>query len=147
MATLQIIVKNGDMQNGDDFTPETPQTPQTPIPAPDNKDKTNDRKNRANLGIVGMIAGQALSYTTSNVGKWTGDSRLQAKINMGMNAVGLGVAFAVNPVLGAISLTSMVVTSSLDRMWQNNEEQLRLQGQRARNGYSDIKSIFTSRRH
>ena len=47
---------------------------------PSSEAANNIRKTKA-IGVSAMIGSRSLSYVSSNVGKWTGNSRNQTKIN------------------------------------------------------------------
>ena len=96
--------------------------------------KANNKKSNASV-VAKMMAMRSVSYATSNIGKWTGNSRNQETVNNMKTAVGYGVAFATNPFLG-LAVVSMdaittIVDYSYERKWekiQANQKQLRTGG-------------------
>jgi len=81
-----------------------------------------------------LVAMRAVSYTTSNIGKWTGNTRAQNVINGAKTAVGYGIAFAVNPLLGAVTVGLDGVTTVLDYAYENKWQNIRSAQAQARAG-------------
>ena len=50
---------------------------------------------------------QAVNYSTSNIGKWTGNSHYQQAINNGMQAADFGIMAITNPWQAAISIAQV----------------------------------------
>lgn len=95
--------------------------------------KNNSSKSTA--GVIGtMVAMRSINYVTSNVGKWTGNSRNQQTVNNIKQLMGYGIAFAVNPVLGAVSVALDGVTHALDYAYERKWEQIRVEQAQARTG-------------
>ena len=95
--------------------------------------KNNSSKSTA--GVIGtMVAMRSINYITSNVGKWTGNSRNQQAVNNVKQLIGYGIAFAVNPVLGAVSVALDGVTHALDYAYERKWEQIRVEQAQARTG-------------
>lgn len=122
-TTYEIIIKDetgkgvGTNVSGDDNT--TPQQPDKPQPQPkpltpdnnDSKEKASDfnAKFLAKLGYD-MVN----DFVISRVGQYTRDSLTQQKINAVSSVASNSMAFAVNPVLGGISLATSIVSKSID---------------------------------
>ena len=70
-----------------------------------------------------MIAMRSINYATSNIGKWTGNTSNQTTINNVKTAIGYGMAFAVNPVLGAITVALDGATNAIDMFYENRKNQ------------------------
>lgn len=82
---------------------------------------------------------RAVNYTTSNIGKWTGNSHNQTIVNNVKTMIGYGIAFAVNPVLGAVSVAFDGLTYALDhayeQRWNNIKERENLVRIGGKGGY------------
>lgn len=87
----------------------------------------NKKMSKALMG-ASMIGSQALNYTTSNVGKWTGDSRAQKQINNVNQVVALGMMAYVNPYVAIATMAINVGTTALDeayeRKWDTRKSNL-----------------------
>lgn len=95
--------------------------------------KTNSSKSMA--GVVGtMIAMRSINYVTSNVGKWTGSTRNQQVVNNVKQLIGYGVAFAVNPILGAVTVALDGVTNALDYAYERKWEKIRVEQAQVKTG-------------
>lgn len=81
-----------------------------------------------------LVVLRAVNYTTSNVGKWTGNSRTQNIINGAKQALGYGIAFAVNPILGAVTVGLDGVTTVLDYAYENKWNNIKAEQAQARAG-------------
>lgn len=96
---------------------------------------------------VYSVAKSISNQVLSNVGTYTGNSHNQTKVNNVMQGVGLGMLAYANPY-AAIATAAIQVGSTI---YQENRRQkmetISMSNARARNGYSDSKSILTSRRH
>ena len=71
-----------------------------------------------------MIAMRSINYATSNVGKWTGNSSYQNQINVAKQAIGYGMAFAINPILGAVTVALDGATNAIDMIYENKKNQV-----------------------
>lgn len=73
------------------------------------------------MAVATMIGTQALSYTTSNIGKWTGSSRTQQNINNALEVVSIGaMAYASMPIALAyvgINLAKTAIDTSYEQRW------------------------------
>lgn len=81
-----------------------------------------------------LVVLRAVNYTTSNVGKWTGNSRAQNIINGAKQALGYGITFAVSPFLGAVTLGLDGVTTVLDYAYENKWQNIKSAQAQARVG-------------
>lgn len=145
MATIKIQLGSGSGNVGNNDSQST-NSFQTPTNQP--KANAGVSKNKSMAIAAGTaILTKTIDYTTSNIGKWTGNSQKQQVVNNIKELFGVGMAFAVNPVLGGINLALSVGTRAIDEQWRLQMEQKNLSQLRARNGYTDTKSILTSRRH
>ena len=71
-----------------------------------------------------MVAMRSINYATSNIGKWTGNSSNQAQVNIAKQMVGYGMAFAINPILGALTIAMDGATNAIDMAYENKKNQL-----------------------
>jgi|LGVF01.2.fsa_nt_gb hypothetical protein len=88
-----------------------------------------DAKTRSEIIKAGAISGalligkEAWSFATSNIGKYTGDAKLQQKVNKALEYVGYSALIAASPVIGSISLIASKTNDLLDlqyqRKWDN----------------------------
>lgn len=81
-----------------------------------------------------MVLMRSINYTTSNVGKWTGSNRLQNQINNTKQLIGYGVAFAVNPVLGAVTVAMDGLTNVIDYAYEDKWNRIKSEQAVARSG-------------
>lgn len=79
--------------------------------------KANDRSNMIAAAAT-YTAMQTLSYTTSNIGKYTGNQKIQTTINNAKRVASYGVAWAANPYLGLAVVAMDGATSIADYMWE-----------------------------
>lgn len=95
--------------------------------------KSNQAATTMNV-IATMTAKRTISYVTSNVGKWTGNSRNQNIVNNVSRAVSYGMAMAVNPYLGMAVVALDGLTYAFDYMYENKWNQIREQQALIRTG-------------
>jgi hypothetical protein len=81
-----------------------------------------------------MVLMRSINYTTSNVGKWTGSNRLQNQINTTKQLIGYGVAFAVNPILGAVTVAMDGFTNVIDYAYEDKWNRIKSEQAQARSG-------------
>ena len=81
-----------------------------------------------------MIAMRSINYATSNVGKWTGNSSYQNQINIAKQAIGYGMAFAINPILGAVTVALDGATYIADYAYEQKWNTIKSQQAQARAG-------------
>lgn len=88
----------------------------------------DSKKSSKLLTAATMIGSQALNYTTSNVGKWTGDSRNQTKINNIGQLVTLGAMAYASPYLAlavaAINIGTTVADELYEQKWDTRRSNL-----------------------
>lgn len=95
--------------------------------------KANDKNNM--IAAAGTYAAmRTLSFVTSNIGKYTGDQRLQSNINKAKQISSYGVAFATNVYLGAALVALDGASSFADYMWERKWDEIRSQVRMTRNG-------------
>lgn len=93
--------------------------------------------------VVKTVSNQILA----NVGTYTGDSKAQTKINNIQTAVGLGIIAYMSPTAALTTAAISTVSTVRNEIRRQKMEDISLYNQRAKNGYSDSKSILISRRH
>lgn len=77
---------------------------------------------------------RSVNYTTSNIGKWTGNQHNQAIVNNMKSVIGYGMAFAVNPILGAVSVAFDGLTYMADYAYEQKWDRIKSQQAQARAG-------------
>ena len=137
-------IKDGQVNRVEEVTSE--ESSVSPVAKPKEQGKESKWQSLANSVVVAEGKRYAM-LALSNVGRYTGNSLLQARINNTIEAVGLGVVAVTNPALALTSATFSVVQTTINETFRRKEEQVSLASARLRNGYTDAKSITTSRRH
>lgn len=92
------------------------------------------------------IAMQAVSYATSNVGKWTGNSHTQQVVNNGMQAIDLGVMMYTNPGQAALTIVTSASTTLLNNAWEQKWDKRASNQNMARLGYSSTGEVVGRKR-
>ena len=70
------------------------------------------------LAVATMIAQQTFNYMTSNIGKWTGSTRLQTGINNAMQVVSIGAMAYINPWLAVANVGVNIATTAMDTAYE-----------------------------
>lgn len=87
-----------------------------------NEQASNNKNNSMLVAAGAMVAMRSVSYATSNVGKWTGNSRNQQVVNDVQKGLSYAMAFAANVYVGiatvAFDVGSTAINSAFDRYWQ-----------------------------
>ena len=87
-----------------------------------NEQASNNKTNSMLVAAGAMVAMRSVSYATSNVGKWTGNSRNQQVVNDVQKGLTYGMAFAANVYLGiatvAFDVGSTAINYAFDYYWQ-----------------------------
>ena len=95
--------------------------------------KENNKKSNAAV-VAKMVAMRSVSYATSNIGKWTGNSRNQNMMNTAKQTIGYGMALASNPWLGMAVIAMDGITNMIDYAWEMNKDKNRVNQVNARTG-------------
>ena len=74
--------------------------------------------NSKGLAIASMVAQQTFNYMTSNVGKWTGSTRLQTGVNNAMQLVSIGAMAYINPWLAVANVGINIATTAIDTTYE-----------------------------
>lgn len=96
--------------------------------------------------VVGFQISNSISnYVSSRLGEWAGDDLISINFNNASTLINYGSLIAFNPVLGTISVAAQGTSFFLEQYRKEQKESISLNQQRSRNGYTDTKSILTSR--
>ena len=146
---------------GQVVVPSTPSTPQespnrpyTPTsnvinlnPAIESEAARISVSSTAAIAYLVQNVKQAGSMALSNVGKYSGSNQTQTSVNNLLQGAGLMFALYKSPIAALTASAFSITQTILDERFRRKEESLQLSITRSRNGYSDAKSILTSRRH
>ena len=97
--------------------------------------------------IAMQIGSQSLNYMLSNVGKYRGNTYRQVTLDNKIQGVSLATMFAASPTAGIMASITNIMQTVLEESFKRKQEQVDLSVRRAKNGYSDLSSIVSSRRH
>lgn len=148
MAQIDVVVKD---ETGHESTTAIGNNANTPQKAANNVDPKNQsaKNNKANskaLAAASMIGSQAFRYVTSNIGKWTGNSRNQTAVNNAMQVVSLGAMTYVN-VYAALAVAAIQVgTTVADNYYEQKWQERKANARRLRAGYNIDGSISGGRK-
>lgn len=109
-----------------------------------NKEMISLRK--LNFQASKAVVMQAVNYSTSNIGKWTGNSHYQQVINNGMQAVDFGIMAITNPWQAAISIATGTSTTLLNNLWEQKWDKRASSQNMARLGYSSTGEVVGRKR-
>lgn len=103
------------------------------------QESTNQRESVAGARSMAQIlavttAKRSINYLTSNVGKWTGNSRNQRQVDAFKTAVGYGIAFSMNPLLGVATVAMDGLTNVLDYVYEQRNDRARVDNYNVRTG-------------
>lgn len=147
MADIKVIVKDETGQQTTTLgnTPTTSQEASAKLD-PKNASSKQTKKTNKTLAVASMIGHRALSYTTSNVGKWTGNHNNQAYVNAAQEAVGIGIAAYVNPYLAIAVVAMKLGTTAIDSAYVNEQERLKSNNRLLRGGYTNSGEVLGGRK-
>ena len=74
--------------------------------------------NSKGLAVATMIAQQTFNYMTSNIGKWTGSTRLQTGVNNAMQVFSIGAMAYVSPVIAVANVGINLATTAMDTAYE-----------------------------
>ena len=93
---------------------DQPSSTATPIQEkPNIANKTANLKTIAAVGLIANAGRQVFMSTLGQVGTITGNQQLQRNINKITTLGGITAAFAVNPIVGTLTLTTTAITDSI----------------------------------
>lgn len=93
-----------------------------------------------------MVGQQAIRYTTSNIGKWTGNSRSQKSFNNMQEVIGLGVMAYTNPYLAIATVGVKMATTMVDSIFDAKWDNIRTNANAKRAGYSSYNELVGRKR-
>ena len=108
---------------------------------PKNEASTQTKKDSQVMVVAGMVASRSFNYITSNVGKWTGNSRNQETVNNIRQVASLGASAVVSPWLTLAMAGMQLGTTAMDTSYQLKLDEINARGRRLRAGYSDDNTI------
>lgn len=103
---------------------------------PKNETAKDNKKSSEALAVASMIASRSFNTVTSNVGKWTGNSRNQDTVNNVRTVVGISSSAFISPVLAVAVAGIQVGSTAIDAVLTNRLEEQRANFRRLRAGYS-----------
>lgn len=106
----------------------------------------HSKKESQGLAVASMVATRTFSYVTSNVGKWTGNSRNQDTANNISSVANIGIAMTVNPYLGLAVAAFQIGTTAADAAYTNWSEGIKAQTRLTRAGYTSLNEIIGGRK-
>ena len=113
---------------------------------PKNEASTQTKKDSQVMVVAGMVASRSFNYITSNVGKWTGNSRNQETVNNIRQVASLGASAVVSPWLTLAMAGMQLGTTAMDTSYQLKLDEINARGRRLRAGYSDDNTILGGRK-
>lgn len=113
---------------------------------PRNEASTQSKKDSQVMVVAGMVASRSFNYITSNVGKWTGNSRNQETVNNIRQVASLGASAVVSPWLTLAMAGMQLGTTAIDTSYQLKLDEINARGRRLRAGYSDDNTIIGGRK-
>lgn len=135
------IILDGQAEQGTVASPERVDEPNIEQPTQQKQTATGQSAGKSAAVILGtQIAKQAVSYASSRVGEWTGNTQTQRLIDLTGQLATYGVAIAVNPAIGLTMLGINVATSSIDYFYNRSKENLSLGVMRSRAGVTQNRS-------
>ena len=145
---------NSSIEDGIPSQPTNPYSQTTNLKKKNAAVNTNSNNSSpASITEIGAVtylvstAKQAGSMALANVGRYTGSVQNQVKVNNVMQTIGLGVALYTHPIAALTSIAFSATQTIMDENFRQKQESMQLSLSRARSGYTDTKSILTSRRH
>lgn len=126
MAKIEVVIKD---QTGQQ-TVNVPSTPKAQGTTPQDMNKktkqSKDNQKSAALSAVAVMGlSRTASYVTSNVGKWTANTRNQNIVNNVNKVFGYGAMAMANPYIAiaavALDIGTTAVDYSINKHWQDKE--------------------------
>jgi phage gp29-like protein len=144
MAELKVIITDETSKEQVNLNkPNSSNTQSTTIKTPE----TNQNKSSSKgLAVAAMVGQSALNYTTSNIGKWTGNSRHQTTVNNVKQVAGIAAMAYINPYLAIASCAIQAGTTAIDTYQEQKWDKRQSSQSLARAGYNS-KGELVGRRH
>lgn len=144
MAELKVIIQ--DETSSEQVQINKPNSNSSNATSIKTADSAANRSASKGLAVASMIGSRAFSYISSNVGKWTGDSRKQTTVNNLMQVGSMAALAYVSPVIAvatvALNATTTAIDTSIEQKWDKKQSQ---QNQ-ARAGYNSKNELVGRRR-
>lgn len=144
MAELKVIIT--DETSKEQVTINKPNTSSTSNTTVKTPETVQNKAASKGLAIASMIGQAALNYTTSNVGKWTGNSKHQVTVNNIKQVAGIAAMAYINPFLAIATCAIQAGTTALDTSFEQKWDKKQSQQSLARAGYNS-KGELVGRRH
>lgn len=148
MNEITVVVKD---ETGSKSTTVNKKIPTTSSQAiekvePKSQAAKHSQKESQGLAVASMVAERTFSYVTSNIGKWTGNSRNQDAANNMSTVLHIGTAAMVNPYL-ALAVTALQIgTTAADAAYTNWSEGIKAQTRLTRAGYTSLNEVIGGRK-
>jgi len=88
----------------------------------------------ASIGLIANAGRQVITSTLGQVGAITGNAQLQRRINQASTIAGIGTAFAINPLVGALTLATTAISDTVQTNIKIRDENNSAQYYRQING-------------
>lgn len=149
MSSIKVVIEDSTI-SGTNYQAQSSE-PLTSLEAsskamPVNNTSVNNTAKMKGIAIAAMVGQRSLSYLTSNVGKYTGDSRKQTMVNNITEGVSLAALAYVNPYIAVASVGIKIATTIADENYKRTWNEREVNNARAKAGYSSANEI-TGRRH
>lgn len=132
--TIEIVLNNDGSANGNGGGNGNNSNPNKESnPGNSNQSATDLLKKFAPVVIAGKTM---INFATSNIGTFTGNSRLQDQVNFGMKVIGYGAMIAANPVMGSVALGTDILTSAISYNFNQKWKDREIEQARYKTGYS-----------
>ena len=134
--------KDNNAGSSESLTAQTQMRKQNP---PSSEAATNIKQAKA-MAIASMVASRSLGYISSNVGKWSGNSRRQTEVNNAQQIIGLGAMAVASWQIALISAAINIGTTAIDTYQEQKWDNKRSNQDLARAGYSSKGELVGRRR-
>lgn len=147
MSDINVIVKD-ELNQSKVAIKSPPTTAQKAAEKADPKTESaaQTKKDNQGIAIAAMIATRSFNYITTNVSRWTGNSRNQAIVNNASQLVSLAASAMINPALGLTMMGMQASTAAIDTAYTLKMEELNAKGRRLRAGYSQDDKMIGGRK-
>lgn len=122
MSQIKVTITDETNVNSDTIHSSSSTPVNTTINSKNGSLKSKDvQQNQAlskGMAVASMVANQTFSYMTSNVGKWTGSSRMQTNINNAQQLVSIGAMAYVSWPVALAYVGLNVATTAMDTAYE-----------------------------
>lgn len=148
MSDIKVTVKDETNSTSVQRISSKPSTSQKASEKLDPKNEASDKAKKDNQGlaIATMVATRTFSYCTSNVNKWTGNSRNQQTVGKIQQGLSVATGFMVNPILGLSMAGCEIGTTAFNAAWDNRNENEKSKLKMLKAGYSDYNQVIGGRK-